>query len=84
MRIYMQTPVIGNYPPRFYHLILQKELIEGWTIVKESGYQGSPGRVRREHYDDRESAQAALVATRDSLLKRGYRIVFARGQELPA
>jgi predicted DNA-binding WGR domain protein len=79
----MQTPVMDDKPPRYYHLHLQEDLLEGWTLVVESGYQGSPGRVRREHYPDREGAEAALIKMRSAQLKRGFRVVFAEGQERP-
>lgn len=80
MRIYMQTPPFPNKPPRFYHLHLQEDLLEGWTLVRESGVQGSPGRVRRDYYQDRDSAMRALMVARDAQVKRGYRVVFAEGE----
>lgn len=81
MRLYMQTPVTDEHPPRFYHLFLQQDLLEGWTLVKEWGYQGAKGRLVREHFDSREAAEHALVKARDSQLQRGFRVVFAEGQE---
>lgn len=83
MRIYLQTPVSDNTPPRFYHLFLQEDLLEGWTLVKEWGFQGSPGRVVREHFATREEAQAALLTSRDAQLKRGYQVMFAEGMGQP-
>lgn len=80
MRIYMQLPPMDDKPPRFYHLLLQEDLLEGWTLVRESGYQGSPGRVRRDHFASREQATEALMQARDAQLRRGYRIVFAQGE----
>jgi len=80
MRIYMQMPPMEDKPPRFYHLLLQEDLLEGWTLVRESGYQGSPGRVRRDHFDSREQALEALTQVRDAQIKRGYRVVFAQGE----
>ena len=76
MRIYMQIPPEGDKAPRFYHLHLQEDLLEGWTLIREWGYQGARGRVTRELYPDRESAEAALLRVRDEQLKRGYRVVF--------
>jgi hypothetical protein len=37
MRIYMQIPPSDAGPPRFYHLHLQEDLLEGWTPVREWG-----------------------------------------------
>ena len=76
MRIYMQIPPEGNKAPRFYHLHLQEDLLEGWALIREWGYQGAPGRVRKEHFPDRETAESAMLAIRDAQLKRGYQVVF--------
>ena len=80
MRIYMQIPTEGDKAPRFYHLHLQEDLLEGWTLIREWGYQGASGRVVREHFPDHESAQAALLALRDEQLRRGFRVVFLQTQ----
>jgi predicted DNA-binding WGR domain protein len=81
MRIYMQMPALEDKPPRFYHLFLQKELLEGWSLVKEWGFQGNGGRVKREHFNSRDAAEAALIAGRDAQVERGYRVVFIQGQQ---
>jgi predicted DNA-binding WGR domain protein len=83
MRIYLQTPYSGDRPPRFYHLFLQEDLLEGWTLVKEWGFQGSSGRIVRQHFASREAAMEALLASRDQQINRGYRVMFAEGQGLP-
>lgn len=72
----MQIPPEGDKAPRFYHLHLQEDLLEGWTLIREWGYQGQRGRVRRELFPDREAAEAALLQARDEQLQRGYRVVF--------
>lgn len=81
MRIFMQTPLTDDRPPRFYHLFLQEDLLEGWTLVREWGFQGSAGRVVREHFSDREQAEAALIRHRDAQIRRGYRIMFQQGEQ---
>jgi predicted DNA-binding WGR domain protein len=80
MRIYMQIPPEGDKAPRYYHLHLQEDLLEGWTLVREWGYQGAGGRLKREHFADREAAEEALQRARDDQLKRGYRVVFMQAQ----
>lgn len=80
MRIYMQIPPSDAGPPRFYHLHLQEDLLEGWTLVREWGYQGARGRLKRENFADRETAEEALLRARDDQLKRGYRVVFMQAQ----
>ncbi len=80
MRIYMQMPSTEDKAPRFYQIHLQPDLLEGWSLVKEWGYQGVGGRVTKEHFLDRYDAEEAMMATRDTQLKRGYRVVFMEGQ----
>ncbi len=80
MRIYMQLPSADERPPRFYQLVLQKDLLGGWTLIRESGAQGGPGRVQRQHFEDHDSALDALVQWRDRQLRKGYRVVFAEGE----
>ena len=81
MRIYLQTMAAPDQPPRFVHLILQRDLLGGWSVVRESGYQGRPGRVRRDHFEEREEAERALIVERDKQLGKGFRVVFAEGLE---
>ena len=81
MRIYMQTPPGDDAPPRYYHLHLQEDLLEGWTLIREWGYQGDRGRSRKQHFDSQEAAQAALIAARDEQIRRGFRVVFIQGMD---
>ena len=83
MRIYLQTLPETGATPRFYHLMLQEDLLEGWTLIKETGYQGSKGKITRAHYANHEEALSALLQTRDAQLKRGYQVVFVQGQNRP-
>ena len=80
MRIYMQIPPEGNKAPRYYHLHLQEDLLEGWTLIREWGYQGASGRVKREHFADHAAAESALLKRRDEQLQRGFRVVFMQTQ----
>lgn len=83
MRIYLQTLPDENNTPRYYHLVLQEDLLEGWTLIKETGTQGSRGRVTRQHFDSWEEAQKAMLKIRDSQIQRGYQVVFVQGQSRP-
>jgi predicted DNA-binding WGR domain protein len=83
MRIYLQTRPDANTAPRFYLLALQEDLLEGWTLVKETGYQGSKGKVTTQHFDNQEDAMQAMLQARDAQLKRGYQVVFVQGQTRP-
>lgn len=81
MRIYMQTAVTDDQPLRFYHLMLQQDLLDGWIVIREWGYQGARGRTRRDLYKDYAAAQRELLKLRDAQLERGYRVVFMSGSE---
>ena len=83
MRIYLQTPYSGERAPRFYHLFLQEDLLGGWSLVKEWGFQGASGRVQREHFNSREEALDALLSSRDQQIQRGYQVMFFQGEGAP-
>jgi predicted DNA-binding WGR domain protein len=81
MRIYMQQlPTEAGRAPRFLHLHIQEDLIDGWNLIKETGYQGSSGKLTRTHFDDAGAATEAMLIERDKQLQRGYRVVFVEGQ----
>ena len=77
----MQTVADADKFPRFYQLLLQEDLINGWTLVREWGQQGAAGRVKKDHFACREDAQRALLKVRDAQLQRGYRVVYMRGED---
>jgi len=83
MRIYMQIPPIEEKPSRYYQLLLLEDLLDGWTLIREWGQQGRSGRVKRDHFENREKAEGALLRVRDSQLKRGFKVVFMQGQDKP-
>lgn len=80
MRIYMQIPGIENKMPRFYQLLLEKDLLGGWTLIKEWGQQGAGGRIKRDFFESYEQAEKALIESRDAQIQKGYRVVFVQGQ----
>jgi len=81
MRVYMQTIADADQSPRFYQLVLQEDLLNGWTLVREWGHQGSSGRVKKDHFASKDEAQTALLKVRDAQVKRGFRVVYMRGEE---
>ena len=83
MRVYLQIPALEGKPARYYQLVLQEDLINGWTLIREWGQQGYAGRVKRDHFPDRQAAEAALLRVRDSQVKRGFKVVFMQGSEAP-
>ena len=83
MRIYLQTIANEDTSPRYYQMLILEDMLEGWTLVREWGQQGSPGRVKRDHFSTRDEAEQAMTRIRDAQLNRGYRIAFIQGQEQP-
>lgn len=79
MRIYMQTSPAEGIKLRFFQLHLQADLLGGWTLVKESGQQGSAGKLTRTHFETHEKALSALISVRDKQLNKGFKVVFAEG-----
>lgn len=57
---------------RFYVLDVQPDLFGGWSLVKEWGRIGSPGRVCLAYYPDESAAIAALGKQRQAKERRGY------------
>ena len=84
MRIYMQTIPNTGQTPKFFHLHLEPDLFEGWILTKESGAQGSKGRVKMTHFKDINDAENTFEKLRDAQIKRGYQIVFIEGQTNPS
>jgi len=83
MRIYLQSQQIDTGVIRFVHLVLQEDLVGGWTLIKESGKQGSPGTVKREHFENHDQALTAMMKWRDKNINRGYHIAFIQGDKYP-
>lgn len=58
---------------RLYKLDVQPDLFGGWTIIREWGRLGHPGKVRVELYKTRGAADIALIRKWFEKRKRGYR-----------
>ncbi len=79
MRLYLQLEATENNPVKFCHLVLQQDLLGGWTLLREAGFQGSRGTLKRWQHATRDQAYEALTSERDRLLSRGYRVMFGTG-----
>ncbi len=79
MRIYMQTRPADAEAPRYYQLVLQQDLLGGWTLYREWGRQGARMSVKREVYLDRDAALVAFERARDAQVKRGFHVMFSQG-----
>ncbi|WP_057917217.1 WGR domain-containing protein [Lysobacter antibioticus] len=83
MRLLLQQRPEGREAPRFVQLMLQPDLLGGWTLLRETGQIGGRSTVRREQFMDHDSALAALEQARDQQLKRGFQLMFSQGAEAP-
>lgn len=80
MRLLLQQRPDGHEAPRFVQLMLQPDLLGGWTLVRESGKIGGRSQLRREQFLDRDGAFIALEQARDQQLKRGFQLMFVQGE----
>ena len=58
---------------RAYMMDVQRDLFGRWTLVREWGRIGSPGRVRLDPHDDALNARRAMLALLRQKQQRGYR-----------
>lgn len=83
MRIFMQTQPTPKEAPRYYHLILQQDLLGGWILTREWGQQGGRASGKKDYFEQREAAEVALIQARDQQLRKGFSVMFAQGMEGP-
>ncbi|MCE7031888.1 WGR domain-containing protein [Lysobacter sp. GX 14042] len=83
MRLLMQQRPEGDEAPRFVQLMLEPDLLGGWTLVRESGVIGGRSQLRRQQFLERESAFAAFEKARDQQVGRGFQVVFSQGSGAP-
>ena len=79
----MQAKPVSTETPRYYELVLQQDLLGGWTLYREWGQQGGRISSKREVYLERDDALAAFAQARDSQVKRGFLVMFSQGLEAP-
>jgi len=83
MRLFMQTRPTEAEAPRYYQLVLQQDLLGGWTLYREWGQPGSRTSSKREIYLERDAALAAFEHARDLQVRRGFQVMFSQGVDGP-
>lgn len=83
MRLYLQTMPASTEAPRYVQIVLEQDLLGGWTLYRETGVQGGRATMKREQFLERDAAIAAFEKARDQQLKRGYRLMFSQGLDGP-
>jgi predicted DNA-binding WGR domain protein len=56
----------------FYAMSVQADLLAGWTLVREWGRIGRPGRVRLDPHPDLTDAETAARRLEAGKRRRGY------------
>ena len=83
MRVFLQQRPDAGEAPRYVQLTLQPDLFGGWELLRETGQIGGRATLKREQYLLQDEANAAFEKARDSHLKRGLQLMFARGADAP-
>lgn len=79
MRIYMQQPPADSAAPRYVQLLLEQDLLGGWTLYRESGREGGRVQLRRQQFLDRDQALVAFEHARDLQVRKGFKIMIVEG-----
>lgn len=80
----MQTAPEPHAAPRYVQLMLEQDLLGGWTLYRESGTEGGRVTLRRQVFLQREEAMASFETARDAQLKRGFKVMITEGMERPS
>jgi predicted DNA-binding WGR domain protein len=83
MRLFLQQKPLAGEAPKFVQLILEQDLLGGWSLVKESGHTGGRSQLKREQFLQHDSAVIAFEKARDLQVKRGFHIMFVQGADAP-
>ncbi|WP_313221663.1 WGR domain-containing protein [Pseudoxanthomonas mexicana] len=83
MRVFLQQRPDAGEAPRYVQLTLQPDLFGGWELLRETGQIGGRATLKRDQYLLQDEANAAFEKARDSHLKRGFQLMFARGADAP-
>ena len=83
MRVFLQQRPDAGEAPRYVQLTLQPDLFGGWELLRETGQIGGRATLKREQYLLQDEANASFEKARDSHLKRGFQLMFARGADAP-
>ena len=74
-RIYLVRHDAAKNMHRFYQMFLAQGLLGEWSLIREWGRVGSPGRVRKDWFDTEEEALTAREILLDAKRKKGYQTI---------
>lgn len=76
MRLEKRVPAENQH--RFYNLDLAPDLFGGWTLVREYGRIGNPGRLVIDWFETKEESREALQRLARQKQQRGYNLANLR------
>ena len=79
MRLLLQQRPLAGESPKYVQLVLQQDLLGGWSLLRESGQTGGKATLKREQFLDQKQAFDAFEKARDAQIKRGFHVMFAQG-----
>ena len=80
MRLYLQTPP-DEQDLKYYQLVLQADLMDGWNLIRQWGWQGERGTMKKHHFDDYSEVLKAVTFWKEKQVKSGFIVVFRSGEE---
>ena len=83
MRLLLQQKPLAGEAPKYVQLVLQQDLLGGWSLLRETGQTGGKAQLKREQFLDQDAALAAFEKARDAQLRRGFLVMFAQGADAP-
>ena len=83
MRLLLQQRPLAGEIPKYVQLILQQDMLGGWSLLRETGQTGGKASLKREQFLDQGTALAAFERARDAQIKRGFQVMFAQGASAP-
>ncbi len=83
MRLLLQQRPLAGEIPKYVQLILQQDMLGGWSLLREAGQIGGKASLKREQFLEQAAALAAFERARDAQIKRGFQVMFAQGASAP-
>jgi predicted DNA-binding WGR domain protein len=83
MRLLLQQKPASGEAPKYVQLMLQQDLLGGWTLLREAGQIGGKAQLKRELYLEQDAAIAAFEKARDAQVRKGFQVMFAQGANAP-
>lgn len=71
--MFLRREATGRDAPRFFKMVVHRDLFGGASLMRESGRVGRAGHLRIEHHQDEGAAVDALALLATKKREYGYR-----------